>query len=157
MTVEFEHRDILGRVIGTPQRLFSQSNTVLDERSVDIHGVFSVSPARAVHAESDNAVSFADWSKGRIPYMNTGLSGELRRQEINDANLRTRRDRLGRYSVIRWRQTTGRDMDEELERFGRFLPNTQSDIAHEITLQVAHNLAFQALRSRAEAIRARTR
>lgn len=157
MTVEFEHRDILGRAIGTPQRLFSQSDTVLDERSVDIYGIFSVTPARGAHVESNNAISFADWSKGRVPYMNTGLSGELRRQEINDANLRTRRDRLGRYSVIRWRRTTGRDIDEELERFGRFLPNTQSDIAHEITLQVAHRLVFRALHFRAEAIRSRTR
>lgn len=137
MTIEFEHRNILGRALGK-ERLFSQSDVILDERTATVHGQLSVAPARAVYVESDDAVSFADWSQGKVPYMITGLSGELRKEEIKAANLRTRRDRLGRYFVVRWRPTTVRDMGEELDRFDRYLPNTASDLAHEITQLVAH-------------------
>ncbi len=149
MAVEFEHRDKFGKPRGNRERLFSQSDVVLDGHSGQI-GTLSVTPARGVHVESDNAVSFMDWKKGKIPYLNTGLSGELRRQEINDAHLRTRRDRFGGYSVLVWRPTTEADRKEEIARFGNFLPNTQSDLVHEITVQVAHEIAIGALHSMAD-------
>lgn len=105
MTIEFAQKNLLGQTTGK-KSLFSGE-------SIRVHSVngwkYIGGETERIDVLSDDMVSNGvDLSK--IKGLNGGGAAGMPyavfiKQAINNANLRTKKDRFGRYSVVRWTET----------------------------------------------------